>query len=68
MRTFFDKPIREDTTALFYPEKITASQFGEILDAKDAFLKNMESLTVPKEQYAEEWMETFCAWSEIEQE
>lgn len=67
-RTFFDKPIRAETTAHFYDEKISAKAFVEtILDEGNAFAKNMEHLKV-SDRYPEEWMETFCAWSEIEQE
>jgi len=68
MRTFFEKPIREDTTLDFYPEKMSVEEFaGRVLDSRDAFVNNMLHMKL-EDQYAEEWMETFCAWSEIEQE
>lgn len=69
MRTFFNKPIREDTTLPIYPDKVSVDYFVEILNDKDAFARNMKNLDkVPEEQYVEEWMETFCSWRDIEQE
>jgi len=69
MRTFFDKPIRQDTTELFYPHKITVEEFvSRILNGGEDFAKNINKIQrIEKQQYPEYWMETFCAWSEIEQ-
>lgn len=70
MRTFFNKPIREETTAEFYPSEMTAKEFFvSVLEGGESFVKNMEHYPdIRQKRYAEEWMETFCAWSEIEQE
>lgn len=68
MRTFFDKPIRKETTEEFYPDKISIDEFyQEVLASAQAFVLNMKHLKL-EERYIEEWMETFSAWSEIEQE
>ena len=68
-RTFFGKPIREETTGMFYPQKISVEDFvKQVLEMKDEFSRNMNKLNIDREQYIEQWMETFCAWSEIEKE
>lgn len=68
MRTFFDKPIRKETTEEFYPDKLSVDEFSEyILNTAKGFIENMKNLKLD-DRYAEEWMETFAAWSEIEQE
>lgn len=69
MRTFFGKPIRQETTGEFFNQKVTVEEFADqILNLKDSFIKNMNYLNIDRKQYPEQWMETFCAWSEIENE
>ena len=66
MRTLFDKPIRQCTTEYFYPNKMSAKTFSEkILNSAGGFVKNLEG---SEDQYVEQWVETFLAWSEIENE
>lgn len=69
-RTLFGKPIRKETTELFYPDKISIYNFVEILGLKSnhSFITNMENLgnQALQYRYIEEWTETFLVWSEIE--
>lgn len=68
MRTFFDKPIRKETTEEFYPDKLSVDEFSEyILNTAKGFVENMKNLKLD-DRYVEEWMETFATWNEIEQE
>lgn len=68
MRTFFEKPIRKGTTEEFFPDKMSIDEFYEdVLHGAKSFVANMKNLKL-EDRYAEEWMETFAVWSEIEQE
>jgi hypothetical protein len=67
-RTLFGHPIREETTASFFPQKMSIEEFCEnILNNKDAFVDNMKSIFPNEKRFVEEWFETFGAWNEIEE-
>jgi len=55
-------------TADYYPEKISVDYFAkEIKNTIDNFAQNMKNLKGVKEhKWAEDWMEMFQAWSEME--
>ena len=66
-RTLFGQPIRQETTAFFFPKEISVEEFCEmILNNKEAFMKNMKTIFGDEQRFVEEWFETFAAWSEIE--
>ena len=66
-RKFFDVPIRY-TTREFYPEKMSLEEFQKSVLSIDEFIKNMKFLDMDKKEfYAEQWMENFSNWNEIEQ-
>ena len=69
-RSMYGKPIREETTRIFYPHKISLSEFVErIRNSIDPFHKNLSDLDGFKDnKYIEEWFETMGAWMEIEPE
>lgn len=62
-RTLYGKPLSEETLR-FYPEKVSLETFGEILDAKDRFLKERKDFTSKKN--LEEWVEDFAIWAGLE--
>lgn len=68
-RKFFGKPMR-DISLQYHPFKEDVDSFAQFLkESADGFAANMKSLPVGKKKmFVEEWMETFLAWSEIEQE
>jgi len=66
-RKFFDVPVRY-TTREFYSEKMSLEEFQKSVLSIDEFIKNMKSLGMDKKEfYAEQWMENFSNWNEIEQ-
>lgn len=65
MRTLFEKPIRIETTELFFPNKISLEEFKELMLVNvDVFCRQMKN----ENKFPEQWVEQFLAWSEIEQE
>lgn len=65
MRTLFDKPIRTETTELFFPNKISLEEFKELMSVNvNIFCHQMKN----EDKFPEQWVEQFLAWSEIEQE
>jgi hypothetical protein len=61
-------------TAMTFPDKLTVEEFiEEVTNPKrtKAFIANMNNLTnempdkMLKHQHAEEWIQTFAAWSEM---
>ena len=70
-RTLFGKPIREATTAAFYPSKLTIDQFVKLVKLNiEPFAKNMKALGSPAadDSFVELWFEALMAWSEVENE
>lgn len=67
-RRIFGRPIRQDTTGEFYPNKMTAEEFCEEFAASfQGFLANMKSLNIDqKARYVEEWAEIWLGWCEVE--
>lgn len=66
-RFIFGHPIRKDTTEEFFPDKISVNAFCKLIrENLTPFKDNMTSLTMTSLKYPEEWLETFCAWSELE--
>lgn len=67
-RKFFGKPMR-DISLEYHPYKKDIDGFKKFLiEAAEGFAINMKNLPVGKKSlFVEEWMETFLAWSEIEQ-
>jgi hypothetical protein len=55
-------------TAEYFPWKMTVEQFyEEIIGNKEAFIANMKILEdLPERRWAEDWIETLAAWSEME--
>lgn len=68
-RTFLEKPTR-DITLICYAERMSLEEFKEhIINSLDPFVANMASLGIDKqEKFIEQWMETYLAWMDIEQE
>jgi hypothetical protein len=60
-------------TAMSYPDKLTVEEFiSEITNQKrnQAFIDNMHHLEggstrMPKEKHAEDWIQTYAAWMEM---
>lgn len=70
-RRLFNHPIRKETTAEFFPDKLTIREFKEeICGNFNSFLENMEHLggVANENKYIEEWVEQYLAWLEIEEE
>ncbi len=72
-RTIFKQPIREGTTAAFFPDKMSLDCFVKMIKENiEGFEKNMKQYpqaeTLHSEKFIEEWTEMFLAWSEIEEE
>lgn len=67
-RTLFGNPIRVSTTQEMYPDKVTFGDFAsglrEDLGAMEHEMEGFEG----EVRYVEEWVETFLAWCEIEEE
>lgn len=64
-REFFDKSIRH-TTEVCYPNKMTAKEFANKIEAKlPVFWINQNR---NNKKHIEEWMQIFLAWVEIENE
>ena len=67
-RTVFGHPIRESTTRLFHPQKISLEDFECFVSTNiRPFYKNLIS-NGSKERFIEEWFEIFMAWCEVEEE
>ncbi len=75
-RTLFGHPIRESTTAAFYPAPMTLDQFlAAMRDNLNGFEANMRRATPENDphgwlepKHIEHWTEMWLAWSEIEEE
>lgn len=70
-RRIFNHPIRKETTAAFFPDKLTIREFKEeICGGFNAYMSNMERLggLAIENKYIEEWVEQYLAWLEIEEE
>ncbi len=70
-RRIFNHPIRKETTQEFFPDKIDIDDFQSLIcENFNAFKENMLSLqgVAIENKYAEEWVEQYLAWLEIEEE
>lgn len=70
-RRIFNHPIRKETTAEFFPDKLTIEEFErEIIENFKFYKVNMYKLGNPaiNNKYIEEWVEQYLAWLEIEEE
>ncbi len=71
-RTIFGHPIRAETTAAFFPDRITLEAFGAWMEGgAQGYVINMTCQPTPwaaEPHYIEEWIESWLAWSEIETE
>jgi len=70
-RRIFNHPIRKETTLEIFPNKLSISEFRNIIcDNFAYFLLNMERLGgAPLEnKHIEEWVEQYLAWLDIEEE
>jgi hypothetical protein len=66
-RYIFGHPIREETTAVFHPDKMTVDEFVDLIKGSmDEFAKNMKGIRKDALEFPEEWLETMAAWMEIE--
>lgn len=69
MRKLFNKPIRQETTEMFYPNKMSLEEFRDkIFESIELFYKNLSTLNKTDDAFVEEWFETFLSWCEVEQE
>ena len=71
-RTLFGHPIRAETTAAFYPDRLALGSFEHFMDGgARGYATNMRAQPSEWSQgthYIEEWVESWLAWSEIEEE
>ena len=68
-RRIFNHPIRKETTEQFFPDPLNLKAFREVIVNKfDAFAANAINGKFDTDKYIEEWVETYLAWLEIEEE
>ena len=61
-------------TAMYFPDELTVEEFIEAItrqEVNQAFISNMHNLEgpptqMPKEKHAEEWIQTYAGWMEME--
>ncbi len=71
-RTLFGHPIRAETTAVFWPDSLILEEFAGFIEGGGrGYINNMRAQPTEWSQgahYIEEWIESWLAWSEIEEE
>lgn len=71
MRILFGKPIRKETTEIFFSEKISLEDFRKyVSQSVNPFCDNMSTLGGKslEDKFIEEWFEQFLCWNEVETE
>ena len=67
-RQFLGRKLR-DISEHYHPHKMTLREFcTELSSAVTPFENNLANLGANDERHMEEWMETFLAWFEVEQQ
>lgn len=62
---------RNPITAMYYPDKISAKEFFEIINdtkSQDTFIENMKNINLNEDKYPEDWLDYFSRWMELKGE
>ncbi len=65
---------RDEIAVMYYPEKLSVEEFIRAITKEhlnQSFITNMNNLAkedsklMPRHQYAEDWIQTYAAWMEM---